>query len=222
MCGRFSFTMDMDELQEAFPGVDFGLYFDKSYNIAPSQNIMAITNVNSKNAGLFHWGLIPSWSKDKKIGYKMINARSETLAEKPSFKNAYKKQRCLIPADGFYEWKKETTTKTPFHIRMKSGKPFAFAGLWEKWQNPTEGIIYSCTIITTEANSLVKQVHHRMPVILAPEKYDVWLDPEIQQPAELGKLLVPFDADKMTSYPVSAMVNSPKNNTPDCVKPVIS
>lgn len=220
MCGRFTFSMDMEELAEAFPGVDFSIYFEPNYNIAPSQDVLAISNIDASKATLLRWGLVPHWAKDITIGNKMINARGETLAEKPSFKHPYKRQRCLIVADGFYEWKKEQDKKTPMHIRMKTKKPFAFAGLWERWSPPDQGPLFSCTIITTDANDLLAPVHHRMPVILQPEDYDLWLSSK-EQPAEnLNHLLTAYPSDEMICYPVSRMVNNPKNNSPECIKPV--
>ncbi len=218
MCGRFSFTMDIDELQEAFPGVDFGLYFGSNYNVAPSQDVLVIPNITDRKAQLFRWGLIPPWSKDLNIGYKMINARAETLAEKPSFRSAYKRQRCLIPASGFYEWRKDASAKTPFYIRMKSRKMFTFAGLWEKWQKSATEPIFSCTIITTEANELLKPIHHRMPVILKPEEYETWLDADEQQTENLNHLLTAYPSDEMETFAVSTHVNSPRNKGPDCIK----
>ncbi len=220
MCGRFTLTMDIEDLQESFPGVDFGLYLKPNYNIAPSQGILAIPNSDRTKASLFHWGLIPPWSKEKNISYKMINARSETLAEKPSFKKPFRSRRCLVLADGFYEWKKENGTKIPTYIRLKSGRPFAFAGLWEKWMEGGQSPVHSCTIITTEANELLQAVHHRMPVILSQKDYDLWLNSEEESPETLQKLLVPYDSDKMEYYPVSTLVNNPRHNNSDCIKAV--
>ncbi len=219
MCGRFTLTVDIEELQEAFPGVDFGLYMKPSYNIAPSQSILSISNATPQKAQLFHWGLIPPWSKDKKIAYKMINARSETLADKPSFKSPFRSKRCLILADGFYEWKKEGDKKIPTYIRLKSKKPFAFAGLWETWNQEKNQPIHSCTIITTEANPLLKPVHHRMLVILKKTDYDLWLDPTAVKPETLQHLLEPYDSNELEYFPVSTVVNSPRNNSPECVVP---
>lgn len=218
MCGRFTLTVDIEDLQEAFPGVDFSFYLKPSYNIAPSHNVLAITNTEPKKAKQYHWGLIPSWAKDKKIAYKMINARAETLAEKPSFKNPYRKKRCLIFSDGYFEWKKEAKDKVPIYIRMKSGKPFTFAGLWETWKQGDQPVINSCTIITTEANESLKDVHHRMPVILKNSDYDQWLDSSLQDPEILNSLLTPYDNEEMEYYPISTFVNSPKNNSPKCIE----
>ena len=222
MCGRFTVAMDIEELQEAFPGVDFGLYLKPNYNVAPSQQVLAIPNFDAGKALPFQWGLIPSWSKDKKIGYKMINARAETLHEKPSFKKPYRSQRCLIPANGFFEWKKQGTQKTPIYIQLKSKKPFAFAGLWEKWEPGDQEPIQSFTIITTEANDFLKPIHQRMPVILKPDDYAHWLNPEIKEFDQLAGLLAPYAADEMSFYPVSTFVNSPKNNNAECIKEAVA
>lgn len=218
MCGRFTLSMDIEALQEAFPGVDFGVYLTPSFNIAPSQPVLAISNQNPSKAQLLHWGLIPSWSKDRKIAYKLINARGETLAEKPSFKRPFRQQRCLIIADGFYEWKKEAGAKVPVYIHLKEKTPFAFAGLWDQWRSTEGDLIQSCTIITTEANELLSPVHHRMPVILPPTDYSFWLDKTIEHPEELQRVIRSFESDQMTYYPVSTFVNSPTNNTPKCIE----
>jgi putative SOS response-associated peptidase YedK len=165
------------------------------------------------------WGLVPHWAKDIKIGYKMINARSETILEKPSFRTAFKKRRCLIPADGFYEWKKEgadNKAKQPFHFGMKDDSLFAFAGIWEQWKSPEGTVLETCAILTTTPNELVADVHDRMPVILPPTQYELWLSAEPERVAQLQNLLVPFAADAMKRYPVSSMVNSPKNDLAAC------
>jgi len=216
MCGRFALTIDLTELQAAFPWIDIGSVYKPRFNIAPSQEILAFPNEPNGKASWFRWGLIPSWANDAKIGHKMINARAETVAEKPSFRNAFKKQRCLIPADGFYEWRKERDAKTPYCIRMKNERPFAFAGLWEQWVSEQE-TIFSCSIITTTANDVLKPIHHRMPVILKTDDYQFWLDPENQDPKSLSKLLVPFMAEEMTPFPISKQINSPHNEGPDCI-----
>jgi len=222
MCGRFALTMDLPELEALFPWVEFSDNHRPRYNVAPSQDILVIPNLIEKKAQMYCWGLIPHWAKDIKIGYKMINARSETLAEKPSFKTAYRKQRCLILADGFYEWKKEASKKTPYYIRLKTTQPFGFAGLWERWQKSPGEFIHSCTIITTDANELVKPIHQRMPVILDNENYQVWLDPDEQAPDRLQHLLKPYPTEMMEAFPVSTVVNSPRNEGPDCQIPLVS
>ncbi len=179
MCGRFTLTINPDELQQ-----QFGLseapptQLAPRYNIAPTQAVAVIANNSDRKLELFQWGLIPSWAKDPKIGSKMINARAETLAEKPSFRTALKRRRCLVVADGFYEWKKTGSGKTPMYIQLKDGQPFGFAGLWEAWQSPDDGLIKTCTIITTTPNALLAEIHYRMPVILPREAYDTWLAPE--------------------------------------------
>ena len=168
---------------------------------------------------MLKWGLIPSWADDPGIGARMINARSETVAEKPSFRRAFKERRCLIPADGFYEWQRTSGGKQPYYLRTKSGRPFAFAGLWESWDGDGSEI-HSCTILTTDANDLVGEVHHRMPVILPPGDYELWLDPDVREPGELLPLLAPYPANDMEVYQVSRRVNRPSNNDPDCVERV--
>jgi putative SOS response-associated peptidase YedK len=165
------------------------------------------------------WGLIPSWADDPKIGYKLINARAETVAGKPAFRNAFRQRHCLIPADGFYEWHAAgTKAKQPWHIRRKDGRPFAFAGLWEHWNAPESPPVESCTIITTDANEVVRPIHDRMPVILDPADYAAWLDP--RDPTIAQELLRPCPAEVMTAFPVSSMVNNPKNEDPRCLEAV--
>lgn len=221
MCGRFALTMELAELMEAFPWIDFGSGYKPRFNIAPSQEVMAVPNTPLKKAGWFRWGLIPSWAKDAKIGNKMINARGETIAEKPSFRGAFRKKRCLIPSDGFYEWKKEGDGKTPYFIHLKSREPFLFAGLWELWQSGEESI-YSCTIVTTDANDALKPIHHRMPVILTPDAYEMWLDPAFNHEQKLRDLLLPCPSEQITAYPVSSFVNSPRNEGPENLVPKVS
>jgi putative SOS response-associated peptidase YedK len=220
MCGRFTLTVDLSELAGAFPWL---LVPDRPvaprFNIAPTQPVAVAANRDDRKLDFFTWGLIPSWADDPAIGSRMINARAETLAEKPSFRSAYRRRRCLIFADGFYEWHKEAgrSQKTPYYIHLKSGAPFGFAGLWEAWNSPHGDVILSCTIITTEPNDLVAQLHNRMPVILPPEAHDRWLDPAEKGPEELGSLLAPYPADQMEIYPVSTLVNNPSNDIPDCI-----
>lgn len=222
MCGRFTLTVDPADLQEAFPGIAVPTEMTPRYNIAPSQPVSVIANNGQNKVEFFRWGLIPSWAKDPKIGNRMINARAESLAEKPSFRAAYRKRRCLILADGFYEWRREPAgkSKTPMYIRLKSGTPFAFAGLWEAWHAKDDETILSCTIITTTPNSLLEKIHDRMPAILKPEAYGQWLVQDEQKPDALSKLLGPYPTSLMTAYAVSTAVNSPAMDSPDCVRPV--
>ena len=222
MCGRFTLTVDPSELQEAFEHYSFPKKFAPRFNISPTQPVLAIPNDAKNKADFFLWGLIPSWSKDPTIASKLINARGETIAEKPSFRGGFKYKRCLIPVDGFYEWKANSNqkTKTPYFIHMKDRSPFAFAGLWDEWHSPDGDSIRTCTIITTEPNELMSSLHNRMPVILDSKDYDKWLDPTPQTPENLLHLIKPFRADKMSAYPVSTLVNKPSNDVPECVVPV--
>lgn len=220
MCGRFSLWLNLTDLVDAFPDFTFPSEMPVRYNVAPSQDVAVVPNNTDRHVEFFRWGLIPFWAKDESIGNKMINARGETLGEKPSFRAAYRRRRCLILADGFYEWRTEpgSKTKTPMYIQLASKAPFAFAGLWEIWR-PDDTPVLSCTIITTAPNDLIAPIHNRMPVILPPAAYDRWLDPGEQAPAALDDLLVPFPADQMMAYPVSRLVNSPANDVPDCIVP---
>lgn len=222
MCGRFTLATDSAELQQAFPEVQFPAEGRPRFNVAPSQPVLAVPNDGKLSADYFLWGLIPTWAKDPAIGSKLINARAETLGEKPSFRGSYKYKRCLVFADGFYEWKTEAGSKTkiPHFIHLESGLPFAFAGLWDEWHAPDGSQVKTCTIITTEPNELMSKLHNRMPVILPPTAYEQWLDPTPQKPETLQNLLVPYPTNLMTAYPVSTLVNSPNNDRPECLIPV--
>lgn len=221
MCGRFTLWLQFDDLLKAFPDFTFLEALPPRYNVAPTQPVAAVPNDGLKRMGLFHWGLIPFWAKDASIGSRMINARAETVAEKPAFRAAYQRRRCLILADGFYEWRSDPDGrgKTPMYIRMASGAPFAFAGLWEVWR-PDDTPVVSCTIITTTPNALIAPILNRMPVILPLTAYDRWLDPVEQRAGALHDLLVPYPATEMVAYPVSRYVNSPSNDDPNCIRPV--
>ncbi len=222
MCGRFALTLDPADLQNAFPEFTFPAQSAPRYNIAPSQPILALPNDGTNKADFFVWGLIPSWAKDPAIGSRLINARAETLAEKPAFRSAYKYHRCLIFADGFFEWQAVSGSKSkiPHFIRLKSGAPFAFAGLWEHWQPADGSEVRSAAIITAEPNELMAFIHNRMPVILPPNSYSQWLDPAPQSPTRLQSLLVPYPAGEMEAYPVSTLVNSPGNDRAECILPL--
>ncbi len=223
MCGRFTLTADLAALQDAFPFlVEIPKHLAPRYNIAPTQPIAVIPNDRQNKLDFFVWGLIPSWAKDPSMGSRLINARAETLAEKPSFRTAYKRRRCLVLADGFYEW---TTVpgqkaKVPHYIQLESKEPFAFAGLWETWNAPDGSIVKSATIITTEPNKMMAKLHNRMPVILPPNVYEAWLNTEEKKAEELNPLLKPYPAEEMMHYPVSRSVNSPANDVPECIVPV--
>ncbi|MBK9209948.1 MAG: SOS response-associated peptidase [Anaerolineales bacterium] len=221
MCGRFTLTVDPAELKDAFGDFIFPTQFAPRFNIAPSQPVLAIPNDGKNKADFFLWGLIPSWAKDPGIANKLINARGETVAEKPSFRGSFKYKRCLILTDGFYEWKagEGIKTKTPYFIHMKDHQPFAFAGLWDEWHSPDGNTLRTCTIITTEPNELMSTLHNRMPVILDKQDYGAWLDAAPQTPERLMPLIQPFPADRMSAHPVSTFVNSPSNDRPECILP---
>ena len=221
MCGRFTITAGFSEIINRFSiqaAIGEDLY-QPSYNAAPSQSVLSVINDGAKNRlGYLRWGLIPSWAKDEKIGYKLINARAETLSEKPSFRDAFRNRRCLVIADSFYEWKRhESGTKTPMRIHLKSNELFAMAGIWERWKKGTE-TIFTCSIITTEPNQVVRDIHDRMPVILDKEYEQIWLNPKIQDLRQLGECLQSYPSELMATYEVSSLVNSPKNNHPHCIE----
>ncbi len=224
MCGRFTLTADLVDLIKTFPWLTLPKQMPPRYNIAPTQPVAVVPNDGRHVLDFFVWGLLPSWSKDPTMGSRLINARAETLAEKPSFRAAYRRRRCLVLADGFYEWRKEPgpggeVRKTPVYVRMKSGEPFAFAGLWETWNSPQGDLVLSCAIITTAPNDLMAPIHNRMPVILPPDAYEEWLAPAEQEPSRLNRLLRPYPSEAMETYAVSTLVNSPANDVPECLLP---
>jgi len=196
------------------------LDFSPHYNITPSQQIPVVRAIDGKRIlSLMRWGLIPHWAKDERIGYKMINARAETVFEKPAFRVAARSRRCLIPASGFFEWKKAGKQKQPYFVTFPHQDLFSFAGLWEIWHKSEEETIVSCSILTTEANALMATIHNRMPAIIAPENYDRWILPD-SGIDDLKALLQPFSAAAMDAYPVSQAVNNPKNNNAACIAPL--
>ncbi len=203
--------------------IDDGGELPPRYNIAPAQQVAIIRQHHDhpgRRLSSARWGLVPFWSKDPNIGYKMINARAETIAEKPAFREAFRTRRCLIPADGFYEWKKEGKTKQPFSFTMIDDSIFAFAGIWERWKDPKGTIVETCSILTTAANALLADMHDRMPVIVSPEDYELWLDPGFKNPDGLIDILKPYDPRLMKRYPVSTRVNLVKNDDPECAAEV--
>lgn len=212
MCGRFQLSVKGRHISERFNVEVFDEFYKPNYNCAPSQKLPVITNQEPGKLNYFKWGLVPFWAKDPAIGNKLINTRAETILEKPSFKNAFKQRRCLIPANGFYEWKKDKN-KTPYRIFLKSEELFAMAGIWETWKDAEEKTIFSFSIITTTPNSLVSSIHNRMPVILARKNEKDWLNEKDDK--SLQKLLGPFNPDKMEAYTLSKAVNSPINNSPE-------
>jgi putative SOS response-associated peptidase YedK len=222
MCGRFTLFEPDKVLSREF-GVSGVSALSPRYNIAPSQNVVAVRAAPSgtdREFALLRWGLIPSWSKDPAIGNRLINARSETAHEKPSFRNAFKRHRCLIPANGFYEWQRLERGKQPYFVRMRDERLFAFAGLWDRWESPDKDVIETCTILTTAANAVLAPIHDRMPVILPSTEYDRWLDPSLQNPDSLAPLLVPFPPEEMLAFPVSPRVNTPSANDKGCIAPL--
>jgi putative SOS response-associated peptidase YedK len=222
MCGRYTLKQPADALAQQFQ-VTLPTELPARYNVAPGQPIFAVRETLTRSGphrepAVFQWGLVPSWAKDPSIGSRLLNARAETLAEKPSFRAALKYRRCLIPADGFYEWQSVGKLKVPFHIRLRDGAPFAFAGLWETWERP-EGYLETCTIVTTTANEALQHLHERMPVILPPERYQEWLDPTRQKGEALLPLLKPYRADEIALYPVGDLVNRVANEGPALIEP---
>ncbi len=222
MCGRFTLSVNQEVLAQVFH-VEKIANLEPQYNIAPTQMVLTVlydSHNHKRELQRLRWGLIPSWAKDPGMGARLINARSETVAEKPAFRSAFKRRRCLVVADGFYEWKQQEGKKQPYYFHLRDRQPFGFAGLWEEWKSPEGEEIKSCTILTTQANELLQPLHDRMPVILPQEDYDVWLDPEVQTPELLQPLLHPYPCEAMSSYPVSTIVNSPKHNSPECIAPL--
>jgi len=219
MCGRFTLQIPAELLAEIF-GLSEAPELPARYNIAPTQQVAVVRQHadGSNRLELLRWGLIPSWAKDPSIGSKMINARSETIEEKPSFRAAFKSRRCLVLASGFYEWEVLAGKKVPRYLRLKEGGLMAFAGLWESWKAPDGGCLESCTILTTAANSLIEPLHIRMPVILRPRDFATWLDRNANT-AELKGLLQPYPSDGMEGWTVSTLANSPKNDLPDLIVP---
>jgi len=223
MCGRFTLTTTWEELKTAFPEFEFILddQFQPSYNIAPTQQILTAFKSSTFKVRHMRWGLIPYWSKDPAIGNKLFNARCETIHEKPSFKHAYQKRRCVIFATGFYEWKKAEKQKIPYYFSSRNGDNIMFGGIWENWKNPESGEeVQSCAIITTSANGVVSPVHQRMPVIIPKDASHIWLNCDKPVGKEIKDLLQPIPDTDIVMHQVSKAVNSAANNHPDCIKKV--
>lgn len=222
MCGRFTLFDSADFLAEGF-GLAEAPSLAPRYNIAPSQAVAAVRippGGRAREMVLLRWGLIPSWAKDRSLGNRMINARAETVAAKPAFRSAIRRRRCLVPANGFYEWKRTDGRKQPYYIRTRDGKIFAFAGLWESWEGPGGEAVESCALLTTAPNDLLLPIHDRMPVILSPRDYDLWLSPEIRDIQVLSPLFRPYPSEEMTAYPVRTLVNNPKTDEPGLIEPL--
>lgn len=225
MCGRFSLSAELSDILSLMEGLMLESAPAPRYNIAPTQPVSVILNRDGRKVTECRWGMIPFWAKEESIGAKMINARAETLVEKPVFKYPLSSRRCLILADGFYEWAfagGKTRAKKPWFFKLKTGKPFAFAGLWENWKSPDGGTVKSCAIITTSANSLIRPIHTRMPVILEPADFDLWLRPERMAPESLLPLLDALPENLMEAYPVSRLVNNAAIDEPRLKEPLKS
>jgi putative SOS response-associated peptidase YedK len=232
MCGRFTLTQSGEAIAQLFNLAEVP-QIEPRYNIAPTQPVLAVLanpdDPEERQFKYFYWGLIPSWAKDPSMGARLINARAETVAEKPAFRAAFKRRRCLIITDGFYEWQQLGKVKQPYYFYVTQSntdavpdgrRPFAFAGLWEHWESSEGDGIESCTILTTTSNALLRPIHERMPVILNEQDYNRWLDPNLQQSELLQPLLHPYAAEAMGSYPVNPKVNSPRYDTPECIQPL--
>lgn len=224
MCGRYSLRSSIEEIAAALGVKNVAVEeLPPRFNIAPTQAVAVVRERGGeRELQMLKWGLVPSWAKDVSIGSRLINARAETVTEKPSFRDAFKHRRLLIPSDGFYEWRREGARKQPFYFRMKDERPFAFAGLWERWQGEAGETLETCTILTTEANDILRPVHDRMPVIIAPGDYQLWLDTEMVTTGKLMPLLRPYPAQEMTAHPVGLGVNNPRSDNADLVAPIIN
>lgn len=223
MCGRYSLIASIAELEGRFGFDGADAAYSPSYNVAPTQGVLTLVAESEARRGVrMRWGLIPSWAREASIGSRMINARAETVAEKPSFRTALRQRRCLVLADGFYEWRRTSADKRPMRITMASREPFAFAGLWDSWRDPQGEAVISCTIITTAANDLLRPIHDRMPVILQREQEDLWLDHDVREPDVLREVLIPYNPGAMKAYQVSTLVNSTSNEGPELSVPVKS
>jgi putative SOS response-associated peptidase YedK len=216
MCGRYSFAVEDELIKERFGVSVRSAVWKAKYNCAPTQDLAVISNAEPGTLNVYRWGLIPSWAKDPAIGNRMINARAETVTEKPSFRNAFRSRRCLVLADSFYEWKRDGSGKIPHRILMNDGSPFAMAGIWDKWISPDGEIVHSFSILTTTPNDLMKEIHDRMPVILPRQDEKLWLGNSLED--ELLGLLKPFTAAEMKAYPVSKLVNNPRVDGSDLWK----
>jgi len=222
MCGRFTLHFPVELLAEIFGLPDLPSLVPR-YNIAPTQAAAVVRSSGvTRRLDLLRWGLVPSWAKGIFIGSRMINARSESLPDKPAFRKAVRFRRCIVPASGFFDWKPEGSHKVPYYIRLSDGAPMGLAGIWEAWKTPEGSTLETFTILTTSANPLITPIHDRMPVILHPDAYDLWLDKDVNNPEQLQSLYPPYPADLMTLYPVSTLVNSPRNDNPSSIDPIPS
>jgi putative SOS response-associated peptidase YedK len=224
MCGRFTLRAPASVVAEQFALFDVEPFAPR-FNIAPSQSVAVVRCVAEpagvrRELALLRWGLVPSWADDPAIGNRLINARSETAAEKPAFRAAFRRRRCLVVADGFYEWQKVNSHKQPYFIRFRDDRPFAIAGLWESWEGVDHSAVESCVLLTTGPNELMRPIHDRMPVILPRETHDLWLDPGVEDSPRLVPLLVPYPAEPMAAYPIGTLVNNPRHDDPRCIEQI--
>lgn len=220
MCGRYAFYSPAEAVRRTFM-LDDVPALEPRYNVAPTQEVPAIRSgeEGARSFAMLHWGLVPKWAKERAIGNRMINARAETVAEKPAFRDAFRKRRCLVLADGWYEWQVAPGGKQPWFIRTEAAQPFAFAGLWERWKDPANGsMLESCTIVTTDAAASIRRIHERMPVVLAESDWDRWLDTAFSDAGTLSGLLKPYAAGGLEAWPVSRQVNAPKNQGPALIE----
>jgi len=221
MCGRFSLATSAQQVAEHF-GLTEVPALSPRYNIAPAQSIAAVRRADDRQTRILElrrWGLVPAWARDPGIGSRMINARVETAAEKPAFRAAFRRRRCLVPADGFYEWKPHPKRRRPHHVRLGGGDLFGLAGLFESWESPEAEAIESCTLLTTAASPALIALHDRMPIIVGPEDYERWLDPDLQDPHAILSLTRSTTSDRLVFHPVSFRVNNPRNDDPGCIEP---
>jgi putative SOS response-associated peptidase YedK len=218
MCGRFDLHAEPVRIQKDFCINNFSVPYEPSYNIAPARQIIIVKDDGKRYLSRCRWGFIPSWADDPDIGYKMINARAETVAEKPAFREAFSRHRCLVIANGFFEWLREGKTRTPYYVRLKSEALIGFAGLYGLWKSPEGEEILSCAIITTESNDLIRPIHDRMPVIIPKDKEDIWLSPDITDKKRLMPLLTPYQSEEMEMFKVSSSMNSPEKDNPEIIE----
>ncbi|MDH4258832.1 MAG: SOS response-associated peptidase [Gammaproteobacteria bacterium] len=220
MCGRYAFFSPAESVKRTF-ALDFKPELVPRYNIAPTQSVPALRvgEEGSRTLVMLHWGLVPRWAKERAIGNRMINARSETLAEKPAYRDAFRRRRCLILADGWYEWQAAPGGKQPWFVRLRDPRPITFAGLWERWKEPAGGeLLESCTIVTTDASESIRRIHERMPVVLPEPAWDRWMDPAYSDTETLSEILRPYDAKALKAWQVSRLVNTPKNEGPKLIE----
>ncbi len=219
MCGRYTLTCAPETLSEAFR-LESVTDLPPRYNIAPSQQVTCVRTrsaTRTRDVVGLRWGLVPSWTRDPAVGNTLINARAETAADKPAFRTPFRERRCLVLADGYYEWKREGTRTQPYHIRFNDGRPFAFAGLWDRWTGQDGTVLESCAILTTRPNACTASIHDRMPVIVCPAEYDPWIDPALRTVTRLAALVTPYPSDAMVATPVGAIVNNPRCDDARCL-----